>query len=47
MVLHSCACVYLWNAINVNTFIADHFASVYVLCYKKSKWLKVDVKCFM
>ena len=27
MVLHSCACVYLWYASNVATFIADHFSS--------------------
>ena len=27
VVLHSCACVYLWYASNVATFTTDHFAS--------------------
>ena len=37
MVLHSCACVYLCNASNVATFIADRLASFYVLCNKTRK----------
>ena len=44
----TCACVYLWYASNVATFIADHFASFYVLCNKnRKKEIKIDVKCFM
>ena len=31
------ACVYLWYASSVATFIADHFASFYVLCNIKVK----------
>ena len=47
MVLHSCACIYLWCASNVATFISDHFASFYVLCKQKSEKVKLDVKWFM
>ena len=51
MVLHMCACVYhvyhLWYAINVATFKADRFASLYILCNKQYKIGKRDVKCFM
>ena len=34
MVLHSCACVYLWYAGSVATFKAAHFASFYVYIIK-------------
>ena len=37
MARHSYACVSLWYASNVATFIADHLASFYVLCNKKMK----------
>ena len=33
VVLHSCICVYLWHASNVATFIADRFASCFILCF--------------
>ena len=47
MALHSCACVYLCNASNVATFIADRFASSYVHVIKTKQKVKQDVKCFM
>ena len=40
MVLHSCVCVYLLYASNVAIFVADHFASFYVLCNKQLKIFK-------
>ena len=37
MVLYGSACVYLRYASNVATFIADNYASFYVLCNKIEK----------
>ena len=47
MVLHSCACVYLWYASNVATFKADRFASFNVYVIKTRKRVKIEFKCFM
>ena len=47
MVLHSCACVYLWHARNLTTFIADRFASFMFNVIKIENRKKIDVECFM
>ena len=48
MVLHKCACVYLWYASNMVTFIADRFASFYVLCNINRKQVKqmLNILCW-
>ena len=57
-VFHSCACVYMWYASSVATFIAGHFAFFMLYVKKKTKkktkkkkkqkiGKKIDVKYFM